>query len=269
MRQVFTSPRLENVEAVAELLRAHGIAVKITDGRSYRGNRRGQFSYREHDVADAQAAVWIVNADDQPRGRQLLRDAGLLDSSREGASSYLPVTALGNAADRGGKRGSGMRIKLGLLVLIGLVIALVVFATRTPSPAPPMTATPAAAPKPAPPPLVPETVDSVQAYRADVPTALAKKLVDDTLAARKPARACIAIDEADPSPALLSALQAGNPAVAAKSACAGDAALAIAISSYMTDGSGSGQVQLAVGDAPARTLDVEREGTQWRVLRTH
>ena len=44
MRQVFTSPRLENVEAVAKMLRDAGIEVKITEARSYRGNRRSSFS---------------------------------------------------------------------------------------------------------------------------------------------------------------------------------------------------------------------------------
>ncbi|MEO5962927.1 MAG: pathogenicity-like protein, partial [Thermomonas sp.] len=78
MRKVFSSPRLENVEEVAELLRAEGIEVRISDGRSYQGNRRSNFSYRESEQSGPQPAVWILNADDQPRGRQLLRDAGLL-----------------------------------------------------------------------------------------------------------------------------------------------------------------------------------------------
>ena len=73
MRKVFSSIRLENVEAVAELLRAEGIEVKISDGRSYRGSRRSNFSYRDNEQSGAQPTVWILNADDQPRGRQLLR----------------------------------------------------------------------------------------------------------------------------------------------------------------------------------------------------
>ena len=95
MRQVFTSPRLENVEEVAAMLRADGIEVRITNDRSYRGQRRSHFSYRVDEEAPApKPAVWIINADEQPRARQLLRDAGLLDSSRDGASSYLPLSAL-------------------------------------------------------------------------------------------------------------------------------------------------------------------------------
>ena len=47
MRQVFSSPRLENVERVAQLLRDDGIAVKVTQRRAYKGGLRGDFSYRD------------------------------------------------------------------------------------------------------------------------------------------------------------------------------------------------------------------------------
>ena len=40
MRQVFTSPRLENAERVAQLLRDAGIEVKLQHGRSYKGALR-------------------------------------------------------------------------------------------------------------------------------------------------------------------------------------------------------------------------------------
>ena len=42
----------------------------------------------------------------------------------------------------------------------------------------------------------------------------------------------------------------------------------IDIDEYMTDGSGTGSVQLTRGAGDARTVDVEREGEAWRVLRT-
>ena len=57
MRQVFTSPRLENVERVASLLHEQGIEARITNGRSYRGSRRSAFSYREADNESPQPAV--------------------------------------------------------------------------------------------------------------------------------------------------------------------------------------------------------------------
>ena len=106
MRQLFSSPRLENVEAVAELLRAEGIEVRISNDRSYRGKRRSNFSYRDAGKPGPQPAVWIVNSEDQPRGRQLLREAGLLESSRSGESSYLPLPALDGGGARSAVPGS-------------------------------------------------------------------------------------------------------------------------------------------------------------------
>lgn len=89
MRQVFTSTRLENVEGVAKMLGEHGIETKITQGRSWKGNSRREFSYtaKNHD-ASQQPAVWVLRPDDFKRARELLHDGGLLESSRE--TSYLP-----------------------------------------------------------------------------------------------------------------------------------------------------------------------------------
>ena len=266
MRQVFTSPRLENVEEVAAMLRAEGIEVRITNDRSYRGQRRSHFSYRVDEEAPApKPAVWIINADEQPRARQLLRDAGLLDSSREGASSYLPLSALDDAAasaqEKKAKR--KVRIRLGLLVVILVAIGFTFFGTRMPSPAVP----PVVAPKPAPPPadIIPQSPEDLQVYRADVPTALAKLLVEDALAARTPTQVCIAVDGREASPAFLQTVVAGNATLSAGAACA-DGATRIAVRDYMTDGSGSGKVAVQLDDETARTLDVQRDGTTWRVV---
>ena len=82
MRQVFSSPRLENVESVAALLREAGIEVRITDGRSYKGNRRSAPSYSEPARDASRPAVWVVKSEDSLRARELLRDNGLLESTR-------------------------------------------------------------------------------------------------------------------------------------------------------------------------------------------
>ncbi len=267
MRKVFSSQRLENVEAVAELLRAEGIAVKITNGRSYRSRRRASFSYDSRRIPEDVPSVWIVHSEDQPRGRQLLREMGLLESTRDPGSSYLPSGRHGEAT---GKPDffSPKRVKLGLLLLIVGGIALIVVATRRQAPAVVATAPVAAnAPSPAPPPLVPEAITEVQVHRIEVPTALAQLLVTDTLERRKPAQACIAVDGGDPSAKLLQALPTKPAALFPASACPGKDALAIAVDNYLTDGSGSGEVQLTVGGGKPRVLEVERNGTAWRVLR--
>jgi hypothetical protein len=127
MRKIFASPRLENVEGVARLLEEHGIEVRITDGRSYRGGIRGNFSYRDDAREGPEPAVWIVNAEDQPRARELMRGAGLLDSTRTPQDSYLSPRDDEDGAKR--RRCSG-RLKLVLLAAIAIAVAVGSFAVR-------------------------------------------------------------------------------------------------------------------------------------------
>lgn len=88
MRQVFSSARLENVEGVVKLLGEAGIEVRVTQGRSFEGTRRRKFSYLDSDTP--QPAVWVVNSADQVRARAILRDAGLLDTTRPGGATANP-----------------------------------------------------------------------------------------------------------------------------------------------------------------------------------
>ncbi len=130
MRSVFTSPRLENVEAVAKLLADAGIEVRVTKDRSYKGNRRRPFSYRDSANANAEdhPQVWIIKADDQPRARALLREAGLIDSTRpefSQQSSYLPTLATQVAVAKPDRRKMFvMRIRLLLLGILTLLTIL-------------------------------------------------------------------------------------------------------------------------------------------------
>ncbi|MFN3310752.1 MAG: hypothetical protein ACK40R_03475 [Thermomonas sp.] len=266
MRKVFSSPRLENVEAVAQLLRDAGIEVKIEHGRSYRGYRRGNFSYDTRKAPKDIPAVWIVHAEDQPRGRQILRELGLLESSREEPPSYLPAASRGDAPGKGGPA-FGKRLKLGLLALIAVVIGLAALhARKSPDAAAP--AAPAAATtamRPPPPPV--EAITDVQVFRIDVPAALAARLAEQVLQQRKPTLACLAVDDRDPRPNVLEAMTVPpRTRVLDASACTGKDGLAIAVRDYMTDGSGSGEVSLDVAGQPTQVLAVERTGTRWNIL---
>ncbi len=266
MRRVFTSPRLENVEAVANLLREQGIAVKIDQSRSYRGQMRSTFSYRIQEDDGPQPSVWIVHAADQPRGRQLLRDAGLLESSRAGESSYLPLSLLDR--DKDGSVAAKARrsswIRAGLLGLIAIGLGLAFFATRKPAKIAAPTPVVAAPVKRT---IIPQSAGEPTMYRAEVPTALAKLLVEAEIGARQPRQACLVIDDKDPAAGFIEALEAGATQVFANSACPGEATWDLAVHDYMTDGSGTGSVQLELDADATRTVDVERDGTRWRVLR--
>ena len=124
MRQVFTSQRLENVEGVAELLRAEGIEVRITNARSYKGNRRGTFKYSEP-FSGPQPAVWVVRSDDQPRARALLREAGLLATTRPtDAPAGAGQAIVADAAAAPDRHRNAMRLRMVLLAAIALVIVL-------------------------------------------------------------------------------------------------------------------------------------------------
>ena len=120
MRQVFTSTRLENVEGVAKLLGEHGIETKITQGRSWKGNSRREFSYsaKHHDETQ-QPAVWVLKSEDFKLARELLHEGGLLASTRE--TSYLPekLQFRDTAKPDAGRRVSRMRMAL----LAGVAIA--------------------------------------------------------------------------------------------------------------------------------------------------
>ena len=128
MRCVFTSPRLENVEAVAKLLGDAGIEVRIKQDRSYKGKRRRPFSYRENPAKlEPDPEVWVIKAEDQPRARQMLRDEGLIDSTRPDVArkAFLPSNAaVGAPRGRDRRAAIVMRVRLLLLAIIVLLTML-------------------------------------------------------------------------------------------------------------------------------------------------
>ncbi|KAA8993806.1 DUF2007 domain-containing protein [Stenotrophomonas cyclobalanopsidis] len=160
MRQIFSSQRVETVEGVAELLRSHDIEVKVTNGRSYKTRRRGQFSYTDLGNSQGYPAVWIVRADDQPRAREILRDARLLDTTRRDHPT-AEFAFRDTAETTGSGRGWAWRIRIALLVVIAGV-ALVIGLRHRGAPAP-------AAPAPAPQAQPQQTQPAPQALPASGP----------------------------------------------------------------------------------------------------
>ena len=127
MRQIFTSPRLETVEGVAALLKEHGIQTWLSEARSYRGNRRREFSYRDDERSSSgqnDPAVWIVHTDDLTRARALLREAGLLETTRGGTDSYLPQGAGSTAATPRSPYRLAGKLRLGLLAAVAMLAML-------------------------------------------------------------------------------------------------------------------------------------------------
>jgi len=257
MRRIFASPRLENVEGVARLLEEQGIEVRITDGRSYRGAIRGNFSYRDDAREGPEPAVWIVNAEDQPRARELMRGAGLLDSTRTPLDSYLPP-AERDAETKTRRRG---RLKLVLLAAIAIAVAVGGFAVRHASRPETAAAT--------------STVDSP--LPAALPDRVAELLLLGELADLGDRTACIGLAAQDAPRDMLERLAKADARVAPLSACVQDVggisvrstkqpAILLALRDYVRTPDG-GRVVLRRTERPLQPQDrayaLRLDGGQW------
>ncbi|MDQ3056280.1 MAG: hypothetical protein M3Q96_00775 [Pseudomonadota bacterium] len=209
MRQMFTSPRLENVERVAQLLNEAGIETKISNGRSYKGSHRGGFSYREDERTAPQPAVWVLISEDQPRARQILRDAGLLETTRAPADSYLAPTFRApeiKTPESAQKR--ALQLKLGFLIAIVMIIGLVfiqVFPDSVKRNAPAAVVT------------TPQAIGDTAAM--PTPEALAVLILNSESSMRAPAVLCVAVDGRDASEGLMTQIRRPSRKVVPASQC--------------------------------------------------
>ncbi|HBK47694.1 MAG TPA: pathogenicity-like protein, partial [Xanthomonadaceae bacterium] len=137
MRKIFSSQRVETAEGVANLLREAGIEIRLTNARSYHSKRSGQFSYLDRSNAQAHPTVWVVHANDQPRARELLREARLLDTTRQDLPNARYAFGDDLAEAAGGGRNWAWRIRIGLLLVIGAIAMFVVMRHRAAPSAPP------------------------------------------------------------------------------------------------------------------------------------
>jgi len=261
MRKIFSSPRLENVEAVARLLEAEGIEVRIENGRALHRAIRGNFSYRDAGRTQTpQPEVWVIRSDDQPRARALMREAGLLlDTTRSDALRFALAPP---ASARGNKRIS--RLRYGLIALV-LVAVAVNFMRRPDADNTPKT-------PPVPPRAELTILDETQiidetAYVIATPPLLAVMLARQALATQPAQALCLSIDGQDPAEAALTALRADGITAAA---CTDESAVHLDVHRYTTDGSGTGTVlvtrRAGAQDAVSKELRVRRTGEAWVVL---
>lgn len=277
MRQVFTSARLDNVERVAQMLREAGIEVRITEGKSFNsGGFRGTRSYVDPEAK--KPAIWVVKSEDQVRAREILREEGLIDSTRGGVDAYALPTFRTTELERertaspAGKR--AFRIKMALLA--GIVIVLVVTLLRTfggkaPAPATPPVADRARAPFNVPQPVLPAIARAV----------LAQELAKDTFPA-----VCIAVDRADAPADVMAAAAKPKRTVLPASHCrrvadeatgsvalaTGAEALVVDVFNFVPTRADAGTVQVDAyfhrQSARYKTLQVARTGGRWRVVKT-
>jgi hypothetical protein len=115
MRQIYSSPRHENVDRVVKLLNDNGIGTKISNRKSYGGESWKRFSYGAKDDSENWPKVWVMDSNDLVKAREIMREAGLDPGTRRSEE-------LANAVRRGPQEAPKMSVANRVrLVALGLV----------------------------------------------------------------------------------------------------------------------------------------------------
>jgi hypothetical protein len=123
MRQVFSSPRLENVEAVAKLLEDAGIPTQIVDAQSWSRATKRDYSYTDRAGGGYKwPSVSVVQTNDFGRARQVLREAGVMMPTTRGPdlTGYTPAARTGT----GPKLSGATKFRLVLFALVVVAAAV-------------------------------------------------------------------------------------------------------------------------------------------------
>ena len=121
MRQIYTSPRVENVERVVAMLGEAGIATSVTNRRTWAWHDFKRHSYSARQDSAEWPQVWVVNAEDQPRARALLREAGIEPATRH-AEELARSRQFAATPDR--RRSLALYLRLALLAIIVILVLL-------------------------------------------------------------------------------------------------------------------------------------------------
>ena len=122
MRQIYTSPRVENVDRVVAMLAEAGIETSVTNRRNWSGSSYQRASYSAKQNPESWPQVWIVKAEDQPRARQLMREAGIEPAVRH--AQELALSRRGAGTKPAGYNRWAVYIRLCLIAAIVLIVLL-------------------------------------------------------------------------------------------------------------------------------------------------
>jgi len=112
---------VENVERVVALLSEAGITTSVTNRRAWAGHDYKRPSYSTRQDSSEWPQVWVVHAEDQPRARALLREAGVEPATRHAEEL---VRARNAAATPDRRRSLALVLRLVLLATIAILILL-------------------------------------------------------------------------------------------------------------------------------------------------
>lgn len=94
MRQLYSSPRQENIDRVARLLGEQGIECTIENRSNYNRGTYQRFSYSQRqENRDNWPQVWVTRADDYTRARALLKEMGIVPVVRHAEELALARNA--------------------------------------------------------------------------------------------------------------------------------------------------------------------------------
>ena len=90
MRQLYTSPRQENIDRVTALLGEKGIECTIMNRSSWNKPSYQRFSYSQRqEDRDSWPQVWVNKADDYTEARAVLKELGIEPVVRHGEELAL------------------------------------------------------------------------------------------------------------------------------------------------------------------------------------
>ena len=90
MRQLYTSPRQENIDRVLALLAEKGIECTVTNRSNWNKPSYQRFSYSQRQESrDSWPQVWVNKADDYTEARTVLKELGIEPVVRHGEELAL------------------------------------------------------------------------------------------------------------------------------------------------------------------------------------
>lgn len=126
MREIYTSPRHENVDRVVALLAEHGIETRINNRATYNRPSYSRFSYTQPGDSSRWPQVEVRFANDLPKAREVLRQAGL-----EPLTRYAEVLAAARATEKQpGRNRHAVVGRVRMIAFAAIAAVLVLMALR-------------------------------------------------------------------------------------------------------------------------------------------
>ncbi len=123
MRQIYTSPRQENIDSVVALMAEHGIKASVANRSNYDRPTWKRHSYApQRQDRSRWAQVWINHADDYSKARKLLIELGIDPVIRHGEE--LAAARNPSPMDRPTRTATRVRRILLLAVLVVFVVQM-------------------------------------------------------------------------------------------------------------------------------------------------